>query len=162
MRDSETVASIRMRAEQLNTTGLSLCTGTAAGSEEWKDEEYPVRIARTSCNLGGSRAWFIYPAVGCGRRAAILYGGGIFACRHCYQLAYASTREDAGGRAIRRADRLRERLGWQPGIYNGEGDKPPWMRWRTFERIAAKHDELVANSMRAMAVRLGLFNHRQP
>jgi hypothetical protein len=71
---------------------------------------------RTPCNLGGWRAWFICPAVGCGRRVAILYGGGIFACRHCYRLADASSREDAGGRATRRADRLRARLGWHPGI----------------------------------------------
>jgi hypothetical protein len=42
--------------------------------------------------------WFICPAVGCGRCVAILYGGGIFACRHCYRLAYASSREEAGGR----------------------------------------------------------------
>jgi hypothetical protein len=68
-----------------------------------------------------------------GRRVAILYAGGIFACRCCYQLAYASSREDAGGRATRRADRLRARLGWEPGILNGEGGKPKWMRWRTFE-----------------------------
>ena len=80
-----------------------------------------MRIVRTPCNLGGSRAWFICPAVGCGRRVAILYGGGIFACRHCYQLAYASAREDVCDRAARRADRLRARLGWEPGILNGNG-----------------------------------------
>src|ERR1019366_762344 len=34
-----------------------------------------------------------------GRRVAVLCGGGIFVCRYCYQLAYASSREDAGGRA---------------------------------------------------------------
>jgi hypothetical protein len=50
-----------------------------SGDTEWKDEHYAV--VRTPCNLGGSRAWFICPAVGCWRRVAILYGGGIFACR---------------------------------------------------------------------------------
>ncbi len=120
-------------------------------------EQYHVRIVRTPCNLGGRRAWFICPAVGCGRRVAILYGGGIFACRRCYQLAYASSREDAGDRATRRADRLRARLGWEPGILNGEGGKPKWMRWRTFERLAAEHDQLVGRSIQAAALKFGLL-----
>ena len=87
---------------------------------------------------------------------AILYGGGIFACRHCRQLAYASSREDAGGRATRRADKLRARLGWEPGILNGEGGKPKWMRWRTFERLAAGHDHFVGESLAEMALRFGI------
>ena len=88
---------------------------------------------------------------------AILYGGGIFACRRCYQLAYASSREDAGGRATRRADRLRARLGWEPGILNGNGGKPKWMRWRTFDRLIAKHDQLVGRSMQAVALKFELL-----
>jgi hypothetical protein len=88
---------------------------------------------------------------------AILYGGGIFACRHCYRLAYASSREDAGsGRATRRADRLRARLGWHPGILNGEGGKPKWMRWRTFERLVAQHNKFVGESFTEMALRFGI------
>jgi Transposase DDE domain len=79
-------------------------------SNDVRREHYPVRVVRSPCNLGGSRAWFICPAVGCGRRVAILYGGGIFACRRCYRLAYASAREDVCDRAARRADRLRARL----------------------------------------------------
>jgi hypothetical protein len=154
MRDSETVASIQMRAEQ---DRVILIYKHRSGAGDWKDEEYPVRIERTPCKLGGSREWFICPAVGCGRRVAILHGGGIFACRHCYQLAYASSREDAGGRATRRADRLRARLGWEPGILNGEGDKPKWMRWPTFERLAAQHDDLVWRSMQAMMLRFRLM-----
>ena len=89
-------------------------------------------------------------------RLAILYGGSIFACRNCYQLGCASSHEDAGGRATRRADRLRTQLGWEPGILNGEGDKPKWMRWRTFERLAAEHNAFVDESMARMALRFGI------
>lgn len=86
----------------------------------------------------------------------MLSGGVIFACRHCYRLAYASSREDAGGRATRRADRLRARLGWEPGTLKGEGGKPKWMRWRTFERLAAEHDNFVGGSLAEMALRFGV------
>jgi hypothetical protein len=151
-RDGETVASIQMRAVQDH---ILLIYRPRSGGGEWKDEHYPVRIVRTRCNLGSERSWFICPAVGCGRRVAILYGGGIFACRYCYQLAYASSREDSGGRATRRADRIRAQLGWEPGILNGVGGKPKWMRWRTFERLAAEHDQLVTLSLQAAALKFG-------
>jgi hypothetical protein len=152
-RDGETVASIQMRAEQDH---VILSYRHRSGGGDWKEEEYPVRIVRTPCNLGGSRPWFICPAAGCGRRVAMLYGGGILACRHCYQLAYASSREDAGGRAARRADRLRARLGWEPGILNGGGEKRKWMRWRTFERLGAEHDAFVDESLAGRVRRFGI------
>lgn len=126
------------------------------GVAEWRDENYAVRVVRTPCHLGGSRAWFICPVAGCGRRVAILYGGGIFACRHCHKLAYPSSREDAGDRAARRAERLRAKLGWQPGILNGEEGKPKWMRWRTFERLALEHADLVSEWSAGTARRLGI------
>src|SRR3981189_1917177 len=71
-RNSETVASIQMRAEQ---DRVILIYRHRSGDAEWKDEHYPVRIVRTPSNLGSSRAWFICPAVHCGRRGAVLYGG---------------------------------------------------------------------------------------
>lgn len=152
-RGGEVVASITMRAEVDQV--VLIYRHRCGGSQDWKDEQYPVRIVRTPCNLGGSRPWFICPAVGCGRRVAILYGGGIFACRHCYRLAYPSSRESAGDRATRRADRIRARLGWEPGILNGNGDKPKWMRWRTFDRLTNQHDRLVDRSMLDVMVRFG-------
>lgn len=153
--EGETVASIQVRTE---ADRLILSYRHRSGGGDWKSEKYPVRLDWTPCTYGGRRAWFICPARGCGQRVAILYGGAIFACRHCYQLAYASSREDAGGRATRRADTLRARLGWEPGILNGEGDKPKWMRWRTFERLTAEHDALVSESLGGMARRFGLLN----
>lgn len=153
-RNGETVASIRMRADQDSVT---VTYRHRSGGGDWRDEEYPIAIVRTRCNLGGSRPWFLCPARGCGRRVAILYCGGIFACRRCYQLAYPSTREDGGDRASRRADRLRDRLSWEPGILNGRGSKPKRMRWATFWRLSGEHDELVGQSMQAIMLKFGMF-----
>jgi hypothetical protein len=152
-RNGETVASIRVRADAGRI--VLIYRHRSDGGGAWKGEEYSVRIARTPCNLGGSRDWFICPALGCGRRVAILYGGTIFACRHCYRLAYPSSREHASDRLTRRADRLRERLGWEPGILNGEGVKPKWMRWRTLERLSAQHNQLVERSLAIAILRFG-------
>ncbi|MGH8580552.1 MAG: hypothetical protein ACREVK_10705 [Gammaproteobacteria bacterium] len=148
-RDGETVASIQVRTE---ADRVILSYRHRSGGGEWKTEEYPMRLNWTPCTYGGRRAWFICPAAGCVGRVAILYlGGDIFACRHCYQLAYPSQRETDGDRAIRRADKIRERLGWEPGILNGNGWKPKGMHWRTFERLTAEHDAFVGASLAAMA-----------
>ena len=152
-RHGETVASVEVRAEQ---DSVALTYRHRRGDDDWKDEQYAVRIVHTPCHLGGSQPWFLCPAVGCGRRVAILYGGGIFACRHCHRLAYASSREDMSHRTMRRADRIRDRLGWRHGIANGHGDKPKWMRRQTFDRLTAQHDRFVAQSMRGLASRFGL------
>lgn len=143
-RDGEAIASIQVKA---NTDRVVLNYRHRSGGGEWKSEEYPVLLDWTACSYGGQRAWFLCPAQGCGRRVAILYGGGVFACRHCYRLAYASQRETDYDRAARRADKIRERLDWEPGILNGQGIKPKGMHWRTFERMAAEHEVFVGKSL---------------
>ena len=57
----------------------------------------------------------------------------------------------------RRADKLRDKLGWEPGILNGDGIKPKGMHWRTFERLKVEHDALVGASLAGMAQRFGLL-----
>jgi len=71
-------------------------------NSEWENMDYPVNLEKTMCHLGGQRIWFRCPALGCGKRVAILYGGNVFACRHCHQLAYESTREKRDDRASRK------------------------------------------------------------
>jgi hypothetical protein len=108
---------------------------------EWQAESYPVYLDVTPCHMGGERHWFLCPARECGRRVAILYGGKVFACRHCHQLAYPSQREKPWDRAARRADRIRGKMGWHPGILSGGGcGKPKGMHWRTYERFCDEHD----------------------
>ena len=92
---------------------------------------------------------------------AILHGGSIFACRHCYQLAYESQREWGYNRLAERADKIRLRLGWPGGILNPKGwQKPKGMHWVTFARLNIEHDALVAAALGGMAEHLGLVSHR--
>lgn len=153
-RDGQTVAWIDVRTEPGRVI-LSYRHRFRGG--DWKDATYPVSLEWTPCNFGGQRAWFRCPAMGCGRRVALLYGGGIFACRKCHQLAYPSQRESYDDRAARRADTIRDRLGWQPGILNGAGRKPKGMHWGTFERLTAQHDTFVQRSLAGFAARLRLI-----
>lgn len=156
-RNGETVASIQIRTE---AEQVILNYRSRSNGDEWKAMEYPVRLEWTACNLGGQRAWFVCPAQGCGRRVAILYGGSVFACRHCHKLNYQCQRETDDDRSARRADKIRARLKWDAGILNGNGRKPKGMHWRTFDRLKAEHDAFVSASLAGMAKRLGLFEDR--
>ncbi len=98
----------------------------------WLAMNYPVMIQRTACHFGGQRAWWVCPH--CGRRVAVLYGGQRYACRHCQQLTYQSTRNSPDTQAFARADKVRARLGWVAGIANPVGDKPKGMHHQTYER----------------------------
>lgn len=157
MRNGEEVASIQMRTD-VDRVILNYRSRSHGGG--WQPMEYPVYLEWTPCNLGGRRAWFRCPAQGCGRRVAILYSGSLFACRHCHRLAYPCQRETDANRACRRADNIRRRLGWEPGILNGDGDKPKGMRWDTFERLKAEHDAFAKASLAGMAERLGRMEWR--
>ena len=155
--NGEKVSDINIRVE---TGCVILNYRSRSNGGEWRPSEYPVTLGWTPCHLGGRRAWFRCPARGCGRRVAILFGGSIFACRYCHKLAYQCQRETDDDRAMRRADTIRRRLGWEAGIANMEGDKPKGMHWRTFKRLKAEHDAFANASWAGMAERLGLMNRR--
>ena len=121
LRDGEAIASIGIRARE---DSIVLSYRSEEDDGEWQSMVYPVRIEWTTCNYGGQRAWFRCPVVGCGRRVALLYSGKVFACRHCYKLAYESQRESRADRMTRKAEKIRQQLGWQPGIFNFSGSVP--------------------------------------
>lgn len=146
--NSRPVADIRVQVE---IQRVVLIYRYRCGNDDiWHDVEQPVLMDHTPCTYGGTRCWWVCPS--CSRRVAILYGHGkLYACRHCYRLAYASQREAADDRARRQADNIRRRLGWPAGIANPDGDKPKGMHWRTFERLTATHDACVRVSLAGLA-----------
>ena len=155
--NGEEVASIQIRTE---ADRVILNYRSRSNDGAWQPMEYPVTLAWTPCHLGGRRAWFLCPARGCGRRVAILFGGSIFACRHCHKLAYQCQRETDDDRAMRRADTIRRRLGWETRIAKLRGDKPKGMHGRTFERLKAEHDAFANAYWAGIAKRLALINRR--
>jgi hypothetical protein len=98
--------------------------------------DYWVAIVRTRCRYGGVRPWFRCPR--CHSRRAVLYGisgDGRFGCRYCMRLAYSSEAESVGARITRRLHKLQARIG-------EEGEKPKWMRLKTFDRICDELERL--------------------
>ena len=94
---------------------------------EKSEYDYKVLLARTDCNFGGFRYWFICPA--CNKRVANLYSpqwNPYYGCRHCNDLSYRSRNEPHSFRAevarafkyTRKADELYEQL--RHWGYNGK------------------------------------------
>lgn len=131
---------IRVEADRVVLEDRGAGAGDGGGREA---RCYPVSLDWTACRLGGKRPWWRCPVAGCNRRVAVLYGGSLFACRHCHDLAYRSQREGDQARAVRRANRIRHRLGWEPGCLNPGAPKPSRMHWRTFRRLERELEEQV-------------------
>ncbi|MBK6321284.1 hypothetical protein [Candidatus Aalborgicola defluviihabitans] len=141
--------TIRVAAQAVQFCYQKRSTGESI--DQW------VHLQSTPCQLGGARQWFTCPS--CGKRVAVLYGPGkYFACRRCCGLGYASQKEGLGDRSSRQADKIRNRLGWQAGILNGEGGRPKGMHWATYRRLKAEYDRLVQISFHDIGLKLGFLD----
>jgi len=106
---------------------------------EWEDVEQAISFDRTPCNYGGFRTWFRCSR--CWRRVALIYGAGkYFLCRHCYNLTYASQQESRGDRLMRKARKIRERLGASNNLMESILFKPKNMHQKTFDRLRYAND----------------------
>jgi hypothetical protein len=150
-RDGEPIGSVRIRVEEGR---VILRYRHQRYGEDWKNHEYSVFLDRTHCHFGGTRVWFRCPAQYCSRRVAILYGGSIFACRHCHQLGYDSQREAAHSRALTRAQRIRERLGGSGSMVEEFPDRPKWMHHQTYWRLIREYEEAESQSWSPWLLRM--------
>jgi hypothetical protein len=126
------VAVINLRAEAERLC-LSYAVRVADGGRE--DVVDTISVVYLRCRFGGSRAYFTCPGGGtaCGRRVTKLrLCHRYFLCRYCNQLTYASQYEHPWERALRRANKLKQRLGIGAGVVEPLPDKPKGMWARTY------------------------------
>ena len=105
-----------------------------------KHHSYNIELAKTSCNYGNYRYWFLCPS--CSKRTGVLYCAGSYVCRHCIGASYHSQLQQPVDRIYTKLNALRERLGWQDGIIHGIGERPKGMHQRTFNRILLEYQQL--------------------
>ena len=99
-----------------------------------------VTITWTGLHFGGQRPWFI--CRGCGRRAAVLYTtGGLFGCRRCHGLAYATQQETPLYRNLTAAQKIRARLGGDVCTFEEFPTKPRHMHWSTYDRLRTRAEK---------------------
>lgn len=83
--------SASILVNSLTKTVLALRYSVIDGTGKRSAVDELMVIDTTPCTFGGERAWVRCP--GCGTRRAVLYAlNGLFRCRLCHRLAYASTR----------------------------------------------------------------------
>jgi hypothetical protein len=143
LQDNQVIASIYVHPNP-NRFIFEYCR--CDGERVQESFRYLVSVAWTTCNYGGRRAWFICPVSGCGKRVAILYLNGVFACRKCCQLVYDSQRRTAWERALTRAQRIRMSLGADGNLSEPFPARPRGMHWRTYDRLRRAEEAANAQS----------------
>jgi len=117
----------------VETAGAGRLKASREQGGEWEPAEPKIRLTYTPCHYGGERVWMRCP--NCWRRCAKVYIAGKYpACRKCYNLAYYSEAETQLDRAMRRARRAQEKLGYNFGDIVDWLPKPKGMHGKTYER----------------------------
>jgi hypothetical protein len=110
----------------------------------WEDVEQVIFFDQTPCNYGGHRKWFLCSQ--CERRVEILYGlfgsNKYFLCRDCHGLTYPSCNTHPRKRLFTKADKLKQKIGVEPGIMDFIPEKPKGMHRSTFYGIVREIQKL--------------------
>jgi hypothetical protein len=104
-----------------------------------------------SWHFGGSRPFFVCK---CGRKVLQLFAprGHCWRCRQCSNLSYATRQVGLRYRLILKAQKVRERLGGDLGVANPFPAKPKGMHWRRYDRLRARHNQAVEESLKLLKI----------
>lgn len=145
-RNGERIASISYSFDMTKpeSAWLKLSYRVTPAGGEPRNVEQHIRLSYTSPHYGGRRWWMHCPSTG--RRIAKLHlppGGGMFASRESWRLAYRSQRAAHRDRPFEKLFRLQRKLdsdeGWEADPY-----RPKGMWRRTFDRHMERYWELDA------------------
>lgn len=112
----------------------------------------------TAQAFGGVRRWIVCPS--CQRRCRVLYGGRHYRCRTCYRATYESQYERIRVPGLASAERVRHRLGAQPGFIHPFPDKPKGMHWRTYRRLQEQDWAATEKLEAALAGRMTMIRRK--
>ncbi len=91
---------------------------------------------------GGKRPWFLCPT--CGRRCAVIYSlGSRIICRKCGRLSYESQNEPRYFGALRKALKIRGRLGGSADMTEPFPGRPRYMHRRTYQYLRRQYEAAV-------------------
>jgi hypothetical protein len=139
---------------RVETDRLVLIYRNRQGGGEWENIEEEIFFTWTPCNYGGNRQWFL--CSGCNRRVVVVYGGKYYRCRHCHNLTYSSQQESKPDRLMRKARKIRARLGASNNLSVPILFKPKNMHQKTFDRLRRVADDASNRSLIIMGQRLGI------
>ena len=139
-----TVALVRGHAEEGHLAVVSWSEFPGGRSDMRK---LRIAIVYTLLNFGGYRVWFSCP--NCHRRCEKLYHRGDFRCRVCHGLVYRSQRENAMTRHLRKASKIRIRLGGDSDSWSPFPQRPQGMHQTRYERLRQKGMEADAKARAA-------------
>jgi hypothetical protein len=124
----------------------------AAGGEK-QSKDYTLRLSSVPLRYGGRR-WYVHCPVTDRRVLRLYLVQGTFVARLAIRPkpTYALQRESGVWLVIRRRWAIREKLGDPGDLFGPLVIKPKWMRWKTWERYAAK-DAALSDVESAFCVR---------
>lgn len=110
-------------------------------------------IDRTRLPSGGERPWFLCPS--CRRRCGKLYAiRSRYVCRKCGELSYESQSETSHYRALRKAQKIRARLGGSGNMAEPFPSRPRYMHHRTYQRLRRQYEVAAGEYLSPMAALL--------
>ena len=110
-------------------------------------------ITWTDCNYGGRRPWFVCQERMRRRVGKLYLYGKYFLCRYCHGLAYESQRADVLTSLIRKAQKIRRRLGGSSNLTLPFPKKPKWMHWKTYDEFLSEAYNLELSISKALAAK---------
>ena len=141
---------------QMKENSMILSFRHKSQGNDWESVEQVILLDKTPCNYGSYRKWFLCPR--CSKRIAILYGTGkYFLCRHCYGLTYESCQNGPLQRIFDRANKLKKKLGGQPGLAYPVPYRPKGMHRRTYNKIKAEIHRLEGAGEDGMEAKWGVL-----
>ncbi|MGE5501856.1 MAG: hypothetical protein ACM3W4_08010 [Ignavibacteriales bacterium] len=157
-RNGERASDIRIASTD---AGLILTYRSRTNGGPWREVETAVPVEWAPCRFGGKRPLLCCPR--CGRSVVKLWLFGATACRTCHGLTYPVQTESDDDRLSRRANKIRIRLGGQPGLSYPFPMRPKGMHRRTYDRLSRevfdiewRLEAMLSAKWQSMCSRLGV------